>query len=57
MQQLAQVGLRLGFAGIGPEPEGEIAARLVLIAVEYKVGHQVGQAGGYAGGNQPVAAV
>ncbi len=38
MQQLAQVGARLGLAGVGPEQEGEVLAGLRGGAVQQEVG-------------------
>ena len=40
VEQLAEVGLRLGVSGVGPEEEGEALARLGCGAVEQQIGEQ-----------------
>ena len=40
VQQVAQVGPRLGLAGVGPEQEGQALARLGRLPVEQQVGEQ-----------------
>ena len=40
MEELAQVGVRLGLGGVGPEEEGELLARLRGVAMQEQIGEQ-----------------
>ena len=39
-EQLAQIGMRLFFAGIGPELEGDVLAGLGCLAMQEQIGQQ-----------------
>ena len=40
VEELAQVGVRLGFGGVGPEEEGDLLARQRRVAMQEQIGEQ-----------------
>jgi hypothetical protein len=52
VQQVAQIGVGLGFGRIGPEEESELRTGLRRITPQYELGQQGLQAGGLEGGHR-----